>query len=387
MKPALRSGNRIDLLCNGEEYFPALIAAIQAAQREIHLETYIFASDVTGIKVAIALSEAAQRGVAVRVLVDGFGARAFIYGLGAELAAAGVEVLAFRPELGGWRLQKSRLRRMHRKLAVIDARIGFIGGINVIDDADTPGHTPPRFDYALRISGPLLADLHRAVRRLWQLVRWVELRQRPPQPQSVAAVVSRSGTVKAALVIRDNLGHRRDIEECYLEAINAAQHDVLIANAYFMPGWRFRRALMEAARRGVRVRLLLQGRMEYLLLHYATRALYGALLFAGVEIFEYQRGFLHAKVAVIDADWATVGSSNIDPFSLLLAREANVLVVNGSFAAKLRLSLEAALSQHARALSSDKAVSIIARIGQWLAYGVVRALIALGGGQGSEDYR
>jgi cardiolipin synthase len=134
------------------------------------------------------------------------------------------------------------------------------------------------------------------------------------------------GEQTAAFLVRDNILHRRDIEEAYLEAIAAAQQDILLANAYFLPGRRFRRALHDAVKRGVRVVILLQGRIEYRLLHYATQALYGRLLGAGIRIFEYRRSFLHAKVAVIDSHWATVGSSNIDPFSLLLAREANIVV-------------------------------------------------------------
>jgi cardiolipin synthase len=149
--------------------------------------------------------------------------------------------------------------------------------------------------------------------------------------------------------VRDNLRHRRDIERAYLDAIGAAREEIVLANAYFLPGRRFRRALRAAAGRGVRVTILLQGLVEYRLLHYATQALYGNLLAAGIRIFEYQRSFLHAKVAVIDHHWATVGSSNIDPFSLLLAREANVVVLDRRFAEDLEQSLAAAMRDGARA--------------------------------------
>jgi cardiolipin synthase len=155
------------------------------------------------------------------------------------------------------------------------------------------------------------------------------------------------------LVLRDNLANRRAIERAYLRAIGRARREVLIANAYFVPGRRFRRALREAAGRGVRVRLLLQGRAEYALPHLATQALYDPLLAAGVEIVEYHRSFLHAKVAVID-DWATVGSSNIDPFSLLLAREANVMVFDAGFAATLRERLLASMAEGGRPVVHDE---------------------------------
>jgi cardiolipin synthase len=144
----------------------------------------------------------------------------------------------------------------------------------------------------------------------------------------------------AALVLRDNVLNRTRIEKTYRQAISQARKEVLIANAYFVPGTRLRRALRNAAKRGVRVRLLLQGRYEYFMQFHAARQVYGSLLAAGVEIHEYQAGFLHAKVAVVDGKWATVGSSNLEPLSLQLAREANVVVENPAMAQALQTHLE-----------------------------------------------
>src|SRR4029450_10582034 len=143
----------------------------------------------------------------------------------------------------------------------------------------------------------------------------------------------------AKFVIRDNLRYRRDIERAYMAAIRTARQEILIATAYFFPGADFRRALSAAARRGVRVSLLLQARVEYKLLHWASRALYGQLLTSGVSIYEYHSSFLHAKVAGGDDRWRTVGSSNIDPYSFLMSREANVFVRDPVFADRLRLEL------------------------------------------------
>ncbi|WP_154715903.1 cardiolipin synthase ClsB [Sterolibacterium denitrificans] len=372
-------GNRIELLTNGKEYFPALIAAIDAAAVEVHLETYIFEDDSAGRQVVDALIRAAQRKVSVRVMVDGFGARNFMPSFGERLTAAGVEVLVYRPEVARFRLRRHRLRRMHRKLASIDARIAFVGGINIIDDMNTPGHTPPRHDYAVRIEGPLLAKVHASMSWLWSLVSWVTFRQHV-QPQRLCAPVTNvRGNVTAAFLIRDNLRHRYDIENAYLAAINAAQREVLIASAYFLPGRRFRQALMAAAARGVRVTLLLQGRVEYTLLHYATQALYDTLLAAGIRIYEYRRGFLHAKVAVIDGDWATVGSSNIDPFSLLLAREANVVIRNALFAGELHDNLQQIMDTGASEICDDcwNNQPLFQRLANRLAYSLVRLMIEL----------
>lgn len=381
-------GNRIALLETGAQYFPALLAAIEAAACEIHLETYIYADDPTGRQVTAALAGAARRGVAVRVLVDGFGARAFPDGPGRRLAEAGVQVQTYRPELAPFKLRRHRLRRLHRKLVAIDGRVAFVGGINIIDDNDTP-HLGPRFDYAVRIEGPLVARVRASMAHLWRLVGWARLRRRPPaSPPSPCRLDAAVDTVEAAFVIRDNLRHRRDIEQAYLTAIDGARDEIFIAMAYFLPGRRFRKALIAAARRGVAVKLLLQGQVEYALLHYATQALYGSLLKESIRIFEYRAGFLHAKVAVVDDDWATVGSSNIDPYSLLLAREANVVVRDAGFAAQLRGSLERAAAADAIEITPAalQRSSLLARTLRWAAYGMVRLLLGLTR-YGGEDYR
>jgi cardiolipin synthase len=375
----LVAGNRLQLLESGSEYFPALIAAIDAAVHEVHLETYIFADDRTGRRVAAAMARAAQRGVAVRVLVDGFGAREFAAGLGASLAADRIEVMTYRPEAGQLSFRRHRLRRLHRKLSVIDGRVAFVGGINVIDDFDDGESASARFDYAVRIEGPLVTGIHATMRHVWRLVRWARLGRRPPLPTALPAAAAGDGTTEAALLIRDNLRHRRDIENAYLAAINAARREVLIANAYFLPGRRFRKVLLAAAKRGVVVKLLLQGPTDHLLLHYATQSLYNRMLRAGVRVFEYAPAELHAKVAVIDGDWATVGSSNIDPFSLLLSREANVVVRDAVFAGQLRTSLQAALDGAAREIrvADQRRRSWLARFAIAAAYSLVRVLIGV----------
>lgn len=372
-------GNSLQLLESGGEYFPALIAAIDAALHEVHLETYIFADDTTGRRVAAALARTAQRGVAVRVLVDGFGAREFAAGLGASLAADRVEVMSYRPEAGQLSFRRHRLRRLHRKLAVVDGRVAFVGGINVIDDFDDGESVSARFDYAVRVEGPLVAGIHATMRHVWRLVRWARLGRRPPPPAALPAAAASDGRTAAALLIRDNLRHRRDIENAYLEAIDAARREILISNAYFLPGRRFRKALLAAAKRGVVVKLLLQGRSDHVLMHYATLSLYDRMLSAGVRVFEYAPAELHAKVAVIDGDWATVGSSNIDPFSLLLSREANVVVRDAAFAGQLRTSLQAALDSAAREIlvADQRRRSWLARLAIAAAYSLVRILIGV----------
>ncbi len=375
--PGFVAGNRIELLRSGVEYFPALEAACDAALAEIYLTTYIYADDKTGRRIAQALQRAARRGVFVYLLIDGFGSKELGDSVLHELEQAGVRVLKFRPEISPWTLRRERLRRLHCKVAVIDARIAFVGGINIIDDMHTPHQIPPRFDYAVRVQGPLLADIYPVAIRLWSLALWGMLRRRWLRRPVASVEAAPCGSQRAAFVIRDNLRHRKDIENAYLEAIARAQSEIFIANAYFFPGITFRRALVEAAARGVRVVLLLQGRIEYVLIYYASRALYGSFLDAGIEIHEYHRSFLHAKVAVIDRQWATVGSSNIDPMSLLLGREANIVIDDTAFAGELQSSLSNAAAEGAHRVERLHwhEQSWLTRVLTWLCYGLVRFLI------------
>lgn len=383
-------GHAIELLKGGVEYFAALIKAVDDARSEVWIETYIFADDEAGRAIAIALVRAASRGVTVRVLVDGWGARHYLTReMERRLSDGNVKLLLYRPDVAPWQFRSHRLRRLHRKIAHIDGRVGFVGGINLIDDMNTPGHKPPRVDYAVRIEGPVVASIMQTMARVWALCELVQLSGSDVPLFPDAVEVGRVGTQTAKFTIRDNLRHRRDIERAYLAGIRTAKREILIANAYFFPGIRFRRALIAAASRGVQVTLLLQARVEYRLLHYASRALYGQLLAGGVSIEEYHRSFLHAKVAVIDDRWATVGSSNIDPYSLLMSREANLFVRDPAFATKLRTELVQMIQTGAQRVGSQHwaARSALAKAMSWAAYGIVRVSMGMLGYGGNEWWR
>ena len=373
------AGNRIRLLQGGADFFPALIAALDAAQTEVYLETYIFNADVSTEGVRDALTRAARRGVHVRVMIDGMGSREFPDDWRDQLGAAGVNLLVYRPLVGSWRANPRTLRRLHRKMAVIDARIAFVGGMNLIDDYVPTRFDAPRLDFSVEVQGPLLGAIHPGVRRLWRLVALSQLQtgevQSMPEPEWPT-----DGHVRAAFVMRDNFAHRRDIERAYLAALALARHEIVIANAYFLPGHRFRRLLKKAVARGVKVHLLVQGHTDHPFFQAAARALYRDLMAAGVAIHEYQASELHAKVAVVDGHWATVGSSNIDPFSLLLAREANVVVDDAGFAEDLRQRLQRAMAQSETLDPADwQRRSWPRRALSWLAYSGVRLMVGLVG--------
>jgi len=373
----LVDGNRLQLLRTGAEFFPALEAAIAAARHEVYLESYIFADDAAGRRVARALAEAAGQGVRTHVIVDGMTVKRYMGGLHEQLLAANVSLAIYRPDISPWDFSARRLRRLHRKIAVIDARVAFIGGINIIDDMHTPGHTPPRYDYAVRIEGPLVASIRAETDRLWRLVALSNFKQWWEESPLPPADTAPGGYQRAAFLVRDNFRHRSDIEDAYLAVIERANEEIILASAYFFPGAQFRHALVAAAARGVRVTLLLQARVEYMMLHYASRALYGQLLDAGVQIFEYTKSFLHAKVAVVDGRWATVGSSNIDPLSLLLMREANVVVEDRRFALELRESLLERVVDGARPVARARwrRLPLHQRVRIWIAYGIARFFI------------
>ncbi len=378
------AGNQLMLLQNGTAFFPQLRADIDAAQHSIYLETYIFAADETGRMIADALQRAAVRGVTVRVLLDGFGSAELPQHWVDELRVAGAEVQWFRREVSPftWRRnRKRRLLRMHRKLAVMDGEVAFTGGINIINDIpEYSDLAMPRLDYAVRVQGTASGEIHAAMRRLWGLVSWANLHRRGKELRRFFLDrVEHAAAPEIVFLLRDNLRHRRDIERAYLKAITGARREIIIANAYFLPGRAFRRALKQAVLRGVRVMLLLQGKVEYRLQHYATHALYAQFLAAGVEIYEYQASYLHTKVAVVDGQWATVGSSNIDPFSLLLAREANLAIRDEGFAGELRASLLAAIDNDATRIGDEHlgARNLFGRMVARISYGVVRLLIGM----------
>jgi cardiolipin synthase len=385
-------GNRITLYKNGGEYFPALLSALAAAQKEVWAETYIFESDTMGCQIADAFSDAARRGVKVHLLADGFGTRHVAPTLFEAMRAAGVSVHFFRPERGLFRLKKSRLRRLHRKIVVVDETVAFVGGINFLDDFNGSfSDTHPRYDYAVGVAGPVLASIVASVQSQWRTVDWLALRRLrgpivgpflpPLQDAAPRGVPTPEGQASLAFVARDNVKNRRAIERAYLAAIAAAKQDILIVSPYFLPGRHFRRALVNAAARGVRVRVLLQGRADHPLMQWATRALYPGMLAKNVELYEYDESMLHGKVAVVDTHWATVGSSNLDPFSLILNREANIVALDEPFARTLLYSVEEEITLRATKLDRDYwcEIAVWSRMKAWAAFMLSRVMAGMVG--------
>lgn len=383
------AGNQVKLFRSGEAYFASLVARIDAAEKDVVLETYIFCDDSAGQAVSAALLRAAARGVRVRVITDGIGtARLPIFN---DWPTRGVEHRIYNPHLFG----RFGFSRTHRKLAVVDDRFAWCGGINIVDDYENDGVRLPyrRWDFAIELQGPVVADVREAFEVQWHRIRFGHRPVATLQPDltfkddaSLDALKARrprsadlrhAGEPVVAFVARDNLINRRAIEKAYLTAIGQARSEVLLANPYFMPGRKLRRALVFAARRGVEVKLII-GRKEFAALDYAVPFLYRSLLKAGVKIAEYEKTMLHGKVAVVDSNWGTVGSSNLDALSLMLNNEANVVLVQDRQIDSLREAILVAFNESRRIDEAHyEARPAGERLLNWLAYSTYRFVMKL----------
>jgi cardiolipin synthase len=353
------SGNQFRLLENGEEFFPRVFETIAAAKREVIVETFILFEDKVGEELHAALHAAARRGVQVDLTIDGYGSPDLSPEFISTLTRAGVRIHVFDPgpKLWGWRT--NLFRRMHRKIVVVDSERAFVGGINYSADHLADFGPEAKQDYAVEIEGPIVADIDSFVHRALAAGHRNAGAEPPPglrerladRARSMAGtwrsdkVPAPAGEASAFFVTRDNRKHTNDIERHYRAAIRTARHRVVIANAYFFPGYRLIKEMRRASRRGVDVRLILQGEPDMPIVKTAASMLYHHLLDAGVRIYEYCEKPLHGKVAVIDDEWATVGSSNLDPLSLSLNLEANVVIRDRAFNKDLSERLDA-LMQH-----------------------------------------
>ncbi|EJM05307.1 phosphatidylserine/phosphatidylglycerophosphate/cardiolipin synthase [Pseudomonas sp. GM102] len=346
--------NRVQLLENGEEYFPRVFEALRQAQSEILLETFIVFEDKVGNELQKILIEAAQRGVRITVNLDGFGCGELSTEYLAALSNAGVRLQIFDPAPRHFGIRTNWFRRMHRKIVVVDGTIAFLGGINFSADHLADFGPEAKQDYSVEVQGPAVADIHHfALLQSGRPARAKYWWQRRRQRRAELAVSDHDGQVR--LVYRDNGEHPGDIEEVYLQVVRSARRRVVIANAYFFPGYRLLREIRNAARRGVEVRLILQGQPDLRVARLAARMTYDYLLRAGVAIYEYCDRPLHGKVALVDEDWSTVGSSNLDPLSLALNLEANVLIRDRAFNRDLFERLDELSSNHCKVMSVDNA--------------------------------
>lgn len=367
-------GNQFTLLENGEEFFPRVFACIANAKREVIVETFILFEDKVGLQLQQALIAAARRGAQVDITIDDWGSPDLSEQFLGALREVGVRVHSFNPGPRPFGLRPHLLRRMHRKIAVIDREVAFVGGINYSADHLLDFGPEAKQDYAVEIQGPLVAEIHRfchtalaeGLRFQRQRRQWWRWRK---QFRAAPEQLPHAGTADAMFVVRDNRRHMDDIERTYRIAIRSARKRIVIANAYFFPGYRFIRELRRAARRGVDVRLILQGEPDMPFVKTAASMLYHHLLRAGVRIYEYCERPLHGKVAVMDDDWCTVGSSNLDPMSLSFNLEANVIIRDRAFTETLAANLDKLMCDACNQITVES-------LGELRGWGLVRSFLA-----------
>ncbi|MGH8416085.1 MAG: cardiolipin synthase ClsB [Pseudomonas sp.] len=336
-----QDGNSVELLINGEDFFSKVFESIRAARQEVLIETFIIFEDRVGEGLQQAVIEAASRGVRVVITVDDYGTSDLSTEFVQAMIAAGVQIQLFdpRPKLMGMRT--NLFRRLHRKIVVIDAELAFMGGINYSVDHMADTGITAKQDYAVMVRGPILADIYRSTLSMLG----------PALHESFTPlnVVNRqAGSARMLLAERDNSRHTTDIEEQYLLAMRSATQRITIANAYFFPSYRFLRELRTAARRGVKVTLILQGKPDMPFVRICSRLTYTWLLREGVVIHEYKQRALHGKVALVDQEWSTVGSSNLDPLSLALNLEANLFIRDRALNQQLHEHLQELAAAHSK---------------------------------------
>jgi cardiolipin synthase A/B len=320
-------GNGLEWFTSGEQLFSAMLTAIEGATSAVWLEMYWFSAGEVGRRFFGALTAALGRGVEVRVMYDSLGSVGTPRHWFDELSRAGASVVEFNPISPlqmRFRLQRMTVRD-HRKLLVVDSAIAFVGGINIADEwASNDGQSWK--DDSVCVRGPVVTDLVRLFAESW----FDGCGERLPMPTAPPAA---EGELAVAVLAQRGLLHRQDMARVYLARLRAARERVFIANAYFLPSSRLRRALSAAARRGVDVRIMLPGRSDVPVIRLASRGIWAPLLAAGVRIYEWQPTILHSKIAVVDGQWVTVGSFNLDYISLRTNRELNLSMMDTACAA------------------------------------------------------
>ena len=341
-----RDGNHFELLIDGPQFFPRMLAAIAEACEQVELELYLVEAGACAEAMVQTLVEAAERGVRVRCLFDDYGSLAFTLSLRRRLTEAGVE-LRFYNRLS-WRRWVRNFYRDHRKLLLVDQTLAVVGGTGVTDEFWTPGQDVSEWhEVMVQISGPLVLD--------WQLLfdrQWIANRYRRAWKPAAHFGLPRlprvppTGEGMGRVAYADAAQHR-DILQSLFRALNSAKQRIWLATPYFLPTWKIRRSLRKAAARGIDVRLLLTGpRTDHPSVRYAGHRYYPRLLKAGVKIFEYQPCFLHLKMVLVD-DWVSIGSCNFDHWNLRFNLEANLEAIDSELTLAVASSFERdfALSQ------------------------------------------
>ncbi|MCP4438203.1 MAG: hypothetical protein GY810_04600 [Aureispira sp.] len=347
----------IALVHGGQEYFDRVVSLIDTAQKEIHLQTYIFESDIAGQLIINALLKAAKRGVKIYMLLDYFGSLNLGQTTTQKLIAAGVQLKFF----GKWNWKSIWFlgRRLHHKIFVVDKLVGLIGGVNISDDYRGTDEKDAWLDYAVEFDGPACIDLATICHGRFMKKR---LSKNPIQLRKIKNTVGKVG-----LLENDWLKGRRAINRAYLRMIKSAQEEIILLSGYFLPNRKFRKALQKAYKRGVQIKIITSGQSDVPFIRYATAYFYDWLLKYGIQFYEWEETILHGKVALFDQKIAQIGSYNINDLSAYGSIEMNVEVCSDQFAQELSTELEHIMAQ-SKLIKLTRDSSVRRRLLNWFSY-------------------
>lgn len=399
MEDPFISHHQVQLLRGGKSYFDCIIQLMEEAEEQIHMQVYSYESDATGKRVADALIRAANRGVAVYLLVDGYGSQRMDRALVRRLRDEGVHFRVFEPLFRSRRFYIGR--RMHQKLMVVDAHTAVVTGANIGDKYRGEDGVGAWLDFALIVQGPVAVDLCRLCWTTWYNFSPVHPRTTPPcRPrveasqivtgQSAAKLLRSTPMLKtiasaqeASLRMRRNdwIRGKTAINRTYQEIFEKAHHRVMIVSSYFLPGRAVQRHIASAARRGVRMQILICGKMDVPLVKNAERFMYTWLMHHGVEIYEYQGTMLHGKLATCDDGWLTIGSFNVNDLSARVSMELNIDVRSSPFVADTIRALETIITRDCTYVEPRDFMHknhFPIRFIRWLSFKILRMLYFIG---------
>jgi len=367
----IQSVDNIVLVHSGEDYFLRLRNIISKAQNEIHLQSYIFENDTTGLEIAEALKEAANRKVKVYVLLDGYGSSKLPKKFLENLKQNGINIRFFSPFFSKNNFYIGR--RLHHKVVVVDGEIVLIGGINIANKYRGSNTEHPWLDYAVQIEGASIGE------PLQQLCKDIYLKKIRTNKEIIQCNFYNTNETFVKILRNDWLKQKNEICNSYINALQKADKEVIILGSYYLPGRRLSNALKSAAKRGIKVRIILSGVSDLPIVMRATHYLYSSLLKQGIELFEWKKSVLHGKLATIDKGWATIGSFNLNHLSSYGSIEMNVEINSAEFSKNLSVHLINVLQQCDNITLESLRTSngVFTKLINWLAYRLIRIVLII----------
>ena len=359
------NAKNLELVYSGEDYFARLETIIREAQSQIQLQMYLFENDATGKRIVNELKEAALRKVEIYVLLDGLGSLSFPAEMIKELKYSGVNIRFFAPLFSSYTFYLGR--RLHRKVIVADAKVALLGGINIADKYHGSATQKPWLDYAVQLNGEIAKPLQ-------QLCHDIYFKKRHFKNKQIKSAYRIQQDTSVRILQNDWLKGKNEICDGYIKSIRHAKKEIIIVGSYFLPGIRIIRALKKASKNKVIIKLILSGKSDLPLTRRATCFLYGKLLSYNIELYEWNESILHGKVAVVDGNWSTIGSFNLNNLSSYGSLEMNVEVLSSSFSTVFQEHLNEIISQCQRITpeSLKTKTSIMTKFINLVSYAVTR---------------